>query len=354
MINKIVVPTGYMGSGSSAVTDLISEFEGYEKNNGSFEYVFLHCPDGIFDLEDKLLYGNNALRSDEALYRFISCMRDLYEKRFYWVSGYKNKISKDFLQYVEEFIEDIGTIKMNDVYWYFQENPNTFKLERKNFIKRAIGKITQNKIVLKQPLQYENMHWAFPNEEEFYSAAKRFLSKIWNALGIEEHNLVLDQLLLPHNLFRLENYFDESVRIIVVERDPRDVFLLNKYFWSKNGGVVPYAVDVNLFCEMYLRMRKNEKCVMDKRILRLHFEDLIYNYEESIEKLYCFLDVQKEQHEKRSKTIFKPEVSINNTQIFLMDNAYKEEVSVIERRLSDYLYSFPNQRNINHNIKDVF
>ena len=54
IMNKLIIPTGYMGSGSSAITDLICEFEGYEADNGTFEYVFLHCPNGLFDLEDKL------------------------------------------------------------------------------------------------------------------------------------------------------------------------------------------------------------------------------------------------------------------------------------------------------------
>ena len=65
-MRNIIVPASYMGSGSSAVTDLISEFKNVNNEYGNFEYVFLHCPNGVFDLEDKLLIGNNALRSDEA------------------------------------------------------------------------------------------------------------------------------------------------------------------------------------------------------------------------------------------------------------------------------------------------
>ena len=65
---KIIIPTGYMGSGSSAITDLFSEIDGVNASRGTFEYVFMHCPNGIFDLEDKLLIGNNAVRSDEALH----------------------------------------------------------------------------------------------------------------------------------------------------------------------------------------------------------------------------------------------------------------------------------------------
>ena len=78
MMNRIAITTGYMGSGSSAVTDLIGEFNGFTENNGDFEYIFMHCPNGIFDLEDKLLRNNNAVRSDEALRSFRNAMYELY------------------------------------------------------------------------------------------------------------------------------------------------------------------------------------------------------------------------------------------------------------------------------------
>ena len=35
-MKKIIVPTGYMGSGSSAITDFISEIEGYDADKGTF------------------------------------------------------------------------------------------------------------------------------------------------------------------------------------------------------------------------------------------------------------------------------------------------------------------------------
>ena len=63
-MRKIIISTGYMGSGSSAITDLVSEFEDVNNKHRDFEYIFLHCPNGVFDLEDKLLVGNNSIRSD--------------------------------------------------------------------------------------------------------------------------------------------------------------------------------------------------------------------------------------------------------------------------------------------------
>ena len=66
-MERIIVPMGYMGSGSSAITDLVSEFKDCQNEFKSYEYVLLHCPNGLFDLEDKLLIGNNAIRSDNRL-----------------------------------------------------------------------------------------------------------------------------------------------------------------------------------------------------------------------------------------------------------------------------------------------
>ena len=57
-MKKIIIPTGYMGSGSSAVTDLLREYPVINTKNADFEYIFLHAPNGVFDLENKLLKNN--------------------------------------------------------------------------------------------------------------------------------------------------------------------------------------------------------------------------------------------------------------------------------------------------------
>ena len=106
-MNKIIVPTGYMGSGSSAITDLLSEIDGYDADYGTFEYVFLHCPNGVFDLENKLLLGNNALRSDEALRTFRATMKQLFDKKYWWVGHYKNILSPRFMEYTEAYIQSL-------------------------------------------------------------------------------------------------------------------------------------------------------------------------------------------------------------------------------------------------------
>ena len=85
---------------------------------------------------------------------------------------------------------------------------------------------------------------SFINPDEFYKCSKEYLYKVLERMGKDKKHIVLDQLLLPFNLFRIENYFEDDLEVFVVERDPRDVFISNKYYWSKNNELVPYPTDV--------------------------------------------------------------------------------------------------------------
>lgn len=338
--HKIVIPTGYMGSGSSAVTDLLSEVDGYSCSNGNFEYVFMHCPNGVFDLEDKLLKGNNALRSDEALHTFYSCMKTLYTNKYYWVADYKDKVGSDFMSWCEEFISSLMDERTKDVYWYYQENPNA-KIYIEKTLAKIIKLISLGKVVPKPGLRYEEMWLSYTTPSEFYSRAKILLDKFFLQMGISNSNIILDQFVLPHNLYRIENYFEDNCKVIVVDRDPRDVFLLNKYYWRKANATVPYSFDAEKFCSNYSKMRQAEKQVENKNILRIHFEDLVYNYDSSVFQVLSFLDIPKTLH-KDKMTKFVPEKSKKNTQIFNRNMEYSNEAHYIESKLSQYLYDFPS------------
>lgn len=341
-MNKIIVPTGYMGSGSSVVTDLVSEFEGFESIHGSFEYVFLHCPNGVFDLEDKLLVGNNAIRSDEALHSFYNTMKQLYNKRYWWVGHYKDIISEEFLGITEDYIEDLIQFKP-DFYWYYQENTN-MRMFFQLILKKIVKIVSLNHVVLKKPLLHSPMWISYASPEEFYEKTKVYISKIFDKLGLGEKNLVLDQLLLPFNLFRIENYFENNLEVIVVERDPRDMFLMNKYIYPAKNIQVPYPTDVYEFCRCYSKLRDMEsiKSCDSEHIHRFKFEDFIYKYDEMVAKIQQILGTgDKTPEHNQRKRYFIPEESINNTQLFYNQSLYAEETKVIETLLPDYLYDFP-------------
>lgn len=341
-MGKIVVPTGYMGSGSSAVTDMISEIEGYDADYGKFEYVFMHCPNGVFDLEDKLLIGNNAVRSDEALHSFRNTMKQLFDKKYWWVGHYKEKLSPKFMEYTDEYVDSLITQKMPS-YWYWQENADV-KMILKLIWRKIISTCSFGHVHIKQPLVYDDMFVSYVKEDEFYAKTKVYLRKLWKELGVTQRNVILDQLFLPFNINRMERYFDENEAVIfVIDRDPRDTFIINKYNYTKRNLPIPYPTDAKEFCKCYRALREMEKEATHPNIHRIHFEDLVYYYDETVECILNALGATKEMHIKK-KQKFNPEKSIENTQLFLINEQIKEEVCIMETELAPYLYHFPYER----------
>ncbi len=337
-MNRIIIPTGYMGSGSSAITDLVAEFKDCKNEFKSYEYVMLHCPNGLFDLEDKLLNGNNAIRSDEALRTFENQMAKLYNKKFWWVGNYKNIISVDFMDKVHSYLNNITQFNYPG-YWYTHEEVN-FKMFIKLLMRKPIKLIAKNRHY-KPILKYnDGMKISFIKPEDFYKFSKEFIYDIISTISRGSENVVLDQFLLPFNLFRIDNYFNDDTRVIVVQRDPRDVFILNKYIWGKNNFGVPMPYDVHEFCKYYKAMRESEKPANSKKILRINFEDLIYKYDETLKQVMEHLNFSEDMHINK-KGRFNPDLSIKNTQIFNSSKKYDEEMKVIEAELQDYLYNFP-------------
>lgn len=351
---QIIITCGYIGSGSSAVTDLLSEYSNLKNDTASFEYVFLHCPNGVFDLEDKLLVANNALRSDEAIKSFRKQMNNLYKKRFWWVANYKKRFGHQFLENVDNFINEIKDLEYTGK-WYMNEYPS-FIEDKLRYFKYGIRRIFNDKIVIKDKLQSKELEISFIKPKEFYNAASKFIFNNIKIVCQEDENIILDQFFLPYNLYRMENYLGEKGKAIVVERDPRDIFILNKYFWSKKDNAVPFPFDVKDFCRYYKKMRENEK-IIDKNVLRIKFEDLILNYENMVDKIEAFLNLDSKNHVYQKK-YFNPSISIANIMVFNKSNKYYDESKYIEEHLSEFLYDFsPYLKMINkhaHTESEVF
>lgn len=347
-MKRIIVPMGYMGSGSSAITDLVSEFKDCQNEFKSYEYVLLHCPNGLFDLEDKLLIGNNAIRSDEAIRSFETQMKKLYNKKFWWVGNYQKIIGPNFMRITEEYINRIQQFNFPG-YWYTHEEVDT-KMFIKLLLRKPIKMLTRNKVSFNKVLKYsDGMRISYITSEKFYEESHKYIYDIIDVVSKGKDNIILDQFLLPFNLFRVDNYFDDRLKAIVVERDPRDVFIINKYIWQQKQICVPFPLDVNEFCDFYNKMRKSEKKCNSDKVLRIRFEDLIYNYDDEVKRITKFLGFTSKDH-INMKSRFNPDVSIKNTQLF-RKKEYQEESKVIEEKLKDYLYDFPYE--INNDVKNT-
>ena len=348
--------TGYCGTGSSAVLDLLEEFESVSiGETGHYEHVPFYTPNGLFDLEHKLLYCNNFHRSDEALMSFKSEMQRLNDYDWNWFASYNRFCGNRFMEIVDEFLDKIVQYEFEGYWSYdFREQHYTIK----GMIKDAYLKYIKNVNDLKHPFGKRTLFTkdnkimiSFVDEKEFYSAAKKFVREYLEMFNDGSKNMIFDHLLLPHDAYRIPNYFDDDFRLIIVDRDPRDMYILTKYVWPSMGLQAQYPKDINNFIKFWKQLREREKMYNDPRVLRIYFEELIYEYDKCVDKICHFLCLSSNQHKNKMKKL-DPRKSINNTQNFLIEDEWKKEIYDIEKELSNYLYHFPYERK--PLLKDTF
>ena len=139
------------------------------------------------------------------------------------------------------------------------------------------------------------------------------------------------------NVKRYLNYI-RDLKVIIVDRDPRDVYI---QAMRDGDHVLPH--DPLLFAKQYRDMRRTiDDEIKDPRILRIHFEDLIYRYDFTTKQINEFLGISEEKHKDLRKH-FNPDISIRNTQLWINDKNYNNQIKIIEQELEDFLYLFPNR-----------
>lgn len=351
----VVAVTGYHGTGSSAVLDLLSEYEGCSQGGmRSYEHVPFYFPDGLFDLEHKLLLGNDPHRSDEAIKSFRKAMYELNYKNFGWMGTYNQYFGDKFKTNVDEFLKSIIQFECEGE-WYNYYKKGDFSLIK--FLKDCVKTLIPHKQIIgefgrKNPLlTKQKTEISFVNEEEFFASARVFVKNYLEMINKDNvPTLLIDHLLFPHNAYRMDKYFDDDFRLIIVDRDIRDLFVLCKYVWAQMGFDPPYPTDAEAFLKHRINMKKAELKTNNPNVLYINFEDLVYKYDETVAKIEKFVGLTPEQH-LNPRTRFIPENSINNTQNFRIEKEWEDEVKIFETQ-KDEIYDFPFERKAK--IEDTF
>lgn len=334
---RIITCASYYGTGSSAVTDLLSEFNGCS-SVGNHEFRFIHDPDGIRDLAYNLLDNNNRHNTSNAIKRYIRLAKQFNGGLFR--KGYKRFMGNAFELYTKEYINHIVELQCES-WWYYDrvEKGKVFYL-----LDSVMGKFgdkvfnTEGFSLLN--ILHEKAYFSAISREEFNKYTKEYIEKVVNSMNLLQTELIMvDQLLPPSNLHEYLNYFND-IKVVVVERDPRDIFLLEKNEWK--GHVVPHT-NVQDFCKWFRITRQHRKTeVYDSdKVYFLQFEDLVYKYDETVTKLIEFVGMNSDMH-VYPKKYFDPALSISNTNLkerYLKD---RKEVECIQAELEEYLYNFPN------------
>lgn len=353
MSHKIITSAGFGNSGSSAATNFFEEFENVKCIGSSlFECTFIHEPDGLLDLS-KALFEGHRLKVDLAVKRFISLSERLQNDM------YKNYFGGNFLKYTYEYIESLGFCKWNGGWHRADENRNfsfNEKLRKKAAFLKFKKSAKENSYSLYEQdswrpnyIQYSTQYYKDfslikeSSKDSFTNITKIYLNRLFDACDPENdyEYLLFDQLLPPNATEDHFKYFD-FIRVIVIDRDPRDLYIGNKVFWGNRF----YPSDTaELFCNWFNQTRSC-KSKLNKNIVYLMLEDFIFNYDNTVSLLYKFTGISKKQHINK-KNILIPEKSEINTRLWLKFNfsdknfekQSNDDINYISKQLKKYCFT---------------
>lgn len=343
-----VAVTGYIGSGSSAVIDFLKEFEccGLAYNlTEPYEHVAFYSKGGLYEMGSLLMSNvNTAFNSDMIINDFISCTYRLNDNDFGWFGSYRKLTGDKFKNASMELVDSISQKTNGKTANHYIKTKFSFKkvglqLAAKIVYKRKIHKWGREYIFDKK-----ETYFSLPTKEEFVQAAKQYTNAYFEMSQSNKSVTIYDHLIWPNQIGELENYFDNNLKVIVVERDARDMYNLNKNYWydiKNNGSGKPplFPTDTDGFCQYWEKVAGCKK-YKNPNVLYINFEDLIYNYDNTTKLILEFLEIPVEIS-RTPKKFFNPTKSIHNTQTFLVDEEWKKESELIYKKMINLCYEFP-------------
>lgn len=326
---RVITCTGYYGTGSSAVTDLTREYENVACKT-DYELHFLFQYHGVNDLYHYLVEKTDWWSMLYAISDYEKLCRQLA------TSGTKMNYEKyfegTFLEASEEYIDRIGRE-------YYIGHTGAPADPIGNLTFRLINKIFQVVTLKKYPFVTIGGHrikiYKNPVTDagEFTLITRQYINQILSRINTKDF-LFIDQLCSASSIEECSRWFDD-LKVVVVDRDPRDQYILCNYVWAPENS--KHRDDVHDFCESFLRNRHLSARCRGENILRIHFEDLLAHYEETVERIEDFCGLDAAHHVNRLR-YFDPKVSINNTRLWLYRQG-DPDIRYIEEHLKDYLYN---------------
>ncbi len=334
---KIVSCAGFGSSGSGVVTDYLREFDSI-KNFGDYEFRFLQDYGGVSTLEDALVHNYHRLNSDIAIQNFIRYIE--YQSGDFLNRRYEKFFGGKFRDISYRFLEKLIDVKW-DGYWeeYQILEPQWITIFKYKLYPRLLRLLHGNRHYIARYVPRKPMYFSFPERDYFCRCVKDYINELCEVIDPQRKYkyIFFDQLMPPTNIQRYENYFD-SLKVIVVDRDPRDYYIENVLRWGE--GWVP--ADVDKYIQLYRGMREQLKFESaSKHVLRLKFEDAIFHYPDFAQQVMNFLDLTESEHTLPLK-YFNPSISQNNTQLWNKRKVDKTILSEIEKHLGEYCYDFPS------------
>lgn len=337
---------GFGYSGSGAVWDLLKEYPNCKLIGEEKEFTMLYQPDGLEDLRYHIVdRPARFMSSDVAIGRFIKTVK-LMDK-----NGWRENFNGQLLRLAESFVQQITQVKWKG-YWNYDIDALhdnklgyiSYRLRRfyDSFARRH--KLPEVKLVKRRDM-YLSIEES--GSEHFMTCARQYMDSLIQAAGYSaKDDLVVFNQLFPANCpSPYFDFFSQSKAILVI-RDPRDVYIALKRVQDVGSQWFPHD-NADDFIVYYRMMHRSLQSLQDENVLIIRFEDMIYQYDATRDKILDFCGLTGKSHSE--SRFFDPAVSIRNTMLYREYPEYKEDIKKIEESLSDFLYPFDVTIKIDHN-----
>lgn len=316
-----IAGVGYAGAG--AYYDLLCEFESIEHTPNLYEFGIMYEPDGLIDLVNKLR-GNNC-----KIMSYVPIGRFLHLAKFY--NDYSRGINDKIYSISLNFINGLDLIYTKGFQYHELSNPTEKE--------RIIGFI--NDAVLSRFNRLLHTRYAIKREREMLicmdidgieKKSKQYIGELLDSFRKGYKRDLLIKHICPPDMPEIcLPYLPDSFRHISVNRDPRDLFILGRI---NNTNDFPCGT-VQDFVKYYKAIRERQK--ESSKVKIVYFEDLCYRYNEITDEIKQFLSIDSKWNKG---TCFHPEISINNTKLFLKYSQYSEDCRYIEKCIPQFLYDY--------------
>lgn len=315
----LVNVNGYMGSGRSAVTDLFREFEGFSVPNSHDEFQLLNHRDGLLALYEIVKSENHAVFS-EAILRFITFTKYLerkpkgIQKLYQWGINYDDRYH-GFSKITGDFIESICLSSWDATHPDMHINysaVNSFLIKLKS---KFLG-----------TAPWPKTKFFLMNRDEYQM---KFIKYLEDVLDLKNGlNVVVNNAFEINNCSKYFKLFNDPV-CINVDRDIRDMYLsmilAPRSRYKEHYLRISGAFDVKKFGAFQHSLHSNNDGACDK-VLNIKFEDLIFNYTDTVTSILNLTNSDLEKHCFKHK-YFDPDRSSNNIMLWKKNNLNKTIIS---------------------------
>lgn len=336
---QYIVIGGFNASGSSAVIDLLKEFKAV--HDCDCEMRFICDPYGVKELEKSLTERWDVINSAAAMQDFwnmckLGCRKKSYFPLAPYGMGYREKINPRFMQITEQYLDRLTDFKFLDQYFHFKSKAPYFRyvLDRCRY---GVEFYTHGKIHVANR-NIEPLRFSHPSKEKFYFETKRYFDKLFDVESLQKQHkkyIVLDQPLAPNDSDLVEKYFNNA-KMIIVDRDPRDMFADIMFYSVLIDDRKNTEEHGKNFAKRQIALRENIR--LNENIMKIYFEDLIYHYEETRNKVMEFLKIDPTSPCTQRKFL-DPKKSKKNVESWKrIYKDYNHVIDTIAVELKDYLY----------------